>query len=76
MTKVCSNYLVCSQQGRASVHVILRLEDVDHLVRIEFEHTLHFFFFQRFLSTLTGFLVQLLSALLVLPDASKIPGWA
>lgn len=69
------NYLVSSQQGSASVHVILRLEDVDHLVRVELEHALHFLFFQGFLAALAGLLVQLLSALLVLPDPSQIPGY-
>ena len=66
-------YLVSSQQGSASVHVILRLKDVDHLVRVEFEHALHFLLFQGFLASLTGLLVQLLSAFLVLPDPSQIP---
>ena len=64
-----------SQQGSASVHVILRLEDVHHLVRVELEHALHFLLFQGFLAALAGLLVQLLSALLVLPDASQIPGY-
>lgn len=68
-------YLVSSQQGSASVHVILRLKDVDHLVRVEFEHALHFLLFQGFLASLTGLLVQLLSALLVLPDPSQISGY-
>lgn len=62
-----------SQQGSASVHVILRLKDVDHLVRVEFEHALHLLLFQGFLASLTGLLVQLLAALLVLPDPSQIP---
>lgn len=70
----CSGYLLSSQQGGASVHVILRLEDVNHLVRVELEHALHFLLFQGFLPTLAGLLVQLLSALLVFPDPSQIPG--
>ncbi len=70
-----SEYLVSSQQGSASVHVILRLKDVHHLVRVEFEHALHFLLFQGFLATLAGLFVQLLSALLVLPDPSQIPGF-
>lgn len=68
-------YLVSSQQGSASVHVVLRLEDIDHLVRVKFEHALHFLFFQGFLAALIGLLVQLLSALLVLSDPSQIPGY-
>lgn len=68
-------YLVSSQQGSASVHVILRLKDVDHLIRVEFEHALHFLLFQGFLASLTGLLVQLLSALLVLPDPSQISSY-
>lgn len=68
-----SEYLMSSQQSSASVHVVLRLEDVDHLVRVKFEHALHFLFFQGFLATLKGLLVQLLSALLVLSDPSQIP---
>lgn len=63
-----------SQQGSASVHVILRLEDIDHLVRVELKHALHFLLFQGFLAAFTGLLVQLLSTLLVLPDPSQIPG--
>lgn len=62
-----------SQQGSASVHVILRLKDVNHLVRVKLEHALHFLLFQGFLATLTRLFVQLLSALLVLPDSSQIP---
>lgn len=62
-----------SQQCSASVHVVLRLEDVDHLVRVKLEHALHFLFFQGFLAALIGLLVQLLSALLVLSDPSQIP---
>lgn len=40
-----SKYLVGSQQGGASVHVILRLEDINHLIRVELEHALHLFLF-------------------------------
>lgn len=69
------HYLVSSQQGGASVHVILGLEDVDHFIRVELEHALHFLFFQGFLAALAGLLVQLLSALLVLSDPSQIPGY-
>lgn len=58
-----------------SVHVVLRLEDVNHLVGVELEHALHFLFFQGFLSALAGILVQLLSALLVLSDASQTPDY-
>lgn len=70
-----SEYLVSSQQGSASVHVVLRLKDVDHLVRVELEHALHLLFFQGFLAALIGLLVQLLSALLVLSDPPQIPGY-
>lgn len=38
-------YLMGSQQSSASVHVILRLKDVNHLVRVELEHALHFLLF-------------------------------
>lgn len=61
-----------SNQCGASIHVVLRLEDVDHLVRVELEHALHLLLFQRLLAPLAGFLVQLLSALLVLPDPSQV----
>ncbi len=64
-----------SQQGSASVHVILRLEHINHLVRVEFEHALHFLLFQGFLAALTGLFVQLLAAFLVLPDPPQIPGY-
>lgn len=69
-----SEYLVSSQQGSASVHVILRLKDVNHLVRVKLEHALHLLFFKGFLATLARLFVQLLSALLVLPDPPQIPG--
>lgn len=62
------------QQGSASVHVILGLKDVNHLVRVEFEHALHFLLLQRLLAALARLLVQLLSALLVLPDPPQVPG--
>lgn len=67
-------YLVSPQQGGASVHVVLRLEDVNHLVRVELEHALHFLLLQGLLPALAGLLVQLLPALLVLPDPSQVPG--
>lgn len=70
-----SEYLVSSQQGSASVHVILRLEDVHHLVRVELEHALHLLLLQGLLAALACLFVQLLSALLVLPDPSQIPGF-
>lgn len=63
-----------SQQGGASVHVILRLKDVHHLVGVEFEHALHLLLLQGFLAALQRLFVQLLAALLVLPDPSQIPG--
>lgn len=61
-----------SIQCGASIHVVLGLEDVDHFVRVEFEHALHLLLFQGFLAPLAGFLVHLLSALLVLPDPSQV----
>jgi len=67
-------YLVSAQQGGASVHVVLRLEDVHHLVGVEFEHALHLLLLQGLLASLAGLLVQLLTALLVLPDPPQIPG--
>lgn len=70
-----SAYLVSSQQGSSSVHVILRLEDVHHLVRVDSEHALHFLLCQGLLASLAGLFVQLLLTLLVLPDPSQIPGY-
>lgn len=67
-------YLVSSQQGSASVHVVLGLKHVDHLVGVELEHAFPFLLFQRFLAALTRLFVQLLPALLVLPDPPQIPG--
>lgn len=65
---------MCSQQGSASVHVILRLKDINHLVRVEFKHALHFLLFYGLLAPLARLFIQLLSALLVFPDPSQIPG--
>lgn len=62
-----------SEQGRASVHVILGLKDINHLIRVELEHALHFLLFEGFLATLTRLFVQLLTPLLVLSDSSQIP---
>lgn len=47
-----SLYLMCSQLCSASVHVVLRLEDVHHLVGVELKHALHFWV----LAALWGFL--------------------
>lgn len=67
------NYLVSPHQGGAAVHVVLRLKDVDHFVGVEFEHALHLFLLHGFLPPLTGLLVHLLPALLVLPDPPQVP---
>lgn len=71
---MAAEYLVSSQQGGTSVHVILRLKDVDHLVRVEFKHALHLLLFKGLLAPFAGLFVQLLPALLVLPDPPQIPG--
>lgn len=65
-----------SQQGSASVHVVLRLEDIHHLVGVELEHTFHFkvlcILHGLFLS-LAGLLLQLLPTTLVLPYPTEVP---
>lgn len=49
-----------SQQGSASVHVVLRLEDINHLVGVELKHTFHF----KVLSILCGLFLSLAGLLL------------
>lgn len=68
-------YLMGSRERRASVHVILRLNNVHHLVGVELKHAFHF----RVLGTVAGFLSRFarLSHLyvlpsLALPDPSKV----
>lgn len=70
-------YLVGSRERRASVHVVLRLDNVHHLVGVELKHAFHF----GVLRTIGGFLrcFTRLSHLyvlpsLALPDPSEVPG--
>ena len=72
-------YLMSPGQRSASVHVVLRLEDVHHLVRVEFEHALHL----QILSAVGLLrrprsrlhLLQLLPPSLALPDPPEVPDW-
>lgn len=64
------------EQGCAPVHVILRLEDVHHLVRVELEHTLHIHAVSRLgglLGSLLGLPLLHLLAPLALPDPPQVP---
>lgn len=71
-----SAYLMGSRECRASVHVILRLNNVHHLVGVEFKHAFHF----RVLRAIAGFLSRFarlphlyVLPSLTLPDPSKVP---
>lgn len=62
-----------SQQGSASVHVVLRLKHVHHLVGVEFEHALHLHVLcVLFLSTVFRVLLLMLTSPLTLPDSPQI----
>lgn len=62
-----------AQQGSASVHVILRLEHVHHLVGVEFEHALHLHVLcVLFLSAVFRILLLMLASLLTLTDPPQI----
>lgn len=71
--------LVSPGQRSASVHVVLRLENVHHLVGVEFEHALHLQvlsavgLLQRPRSRLR--LLQLLPPSLALPYPPEVPDW-
>ena len=69
-------YLVGSWQCCASVHVILRFEDINHLVGVELEHAFHLGVLWSVCGFLSSFLC--LSHLYVLPslalsDPSEVP---
>lgn len=67
---------MCSRKSRASVHVILRLNNVHHLVGVQLKHAFHF----GVLCTIAGFLSRFrrlphlyVLPSLALPDPSKVP---
>lgn len=63
-----------SQQGGASVHVVLGLEHVHHLVGVELEHALHLYVLSVLLfPAVFRVLLRLLAAALTLPDPPQIP---
>lgn len=71
-----STYLMCSQLCATPVHVVLRLEDVHHLVRVELKHALHLRLLAslgRFLSGFFGVSHLHLLAPLALSDSPEVP---
>lgn len=62
-----------SQQCGASVHVVLRLKHVHHLVGVELEHALHLHVLRvLLLSAIFCVLLLLLTSPLTLPDSTQI----
>lgn len=71
-------HLMSPCERRVSVHVVLRLADINHLVGVQLEHALHLELTAALLCLIRGglghpLLLQLLPTSLALSDPSQVP---